>query len=493
MLGSLEGRVIDGRLEVGRAIAAGGVGSVYEARHRLLGRNVALKVVEAFEAGALSRLRAEAQAIARIQSVHVVGVIDFGFDEGLQLPYLVMELAAGTPLSEAPRPMPWRDASELVRQLLLGIEAAHAASVVHRDLKPANIVVSRLRDGSPRVKILDFGIARLLWLDANITRTGELVGSPAYMAPEQIVSSSTDGRADLWAAGVVLYELVAGRRPFDGPDAISTFQQITREIPQPISSLVPEAAPLDVVLERALEKDPDARFTTALEMREALEAATSSGNARLPTPGPVQSPRDAATTSTGVVARASGATPARRVAATAVAALLVVALGYSAPHFDPTRLGWGAAATVPWQVAYWRQSNDLHIAHDRLATVLDLMRLIDVAIPRADGEVEVPIPIDHYVGNSLGRVKSTSSYGARSMVTYLGVPRPGYGSSFDAYQYRSAVLLLFDNRFFVGRRTEFGLTGWVFATRQALEQHHVLTRDTMLEIRVWPAPPRDVE
>ncbi len=268
--------VIDGRL------GGGGMGTVYRARHVLMQRPVALKVLQpeiAADAGMRARFHREARIASRFRHPAVVELYDFDDVGGVLC--LAMELVEGRPLDEVLRAEKDRrlETSRVARifdQLLDALAAAHEGGVVHRDLKPSNLIVGP----GDRLKVLDFGIARLLDPGVEggapgqgLTRLGEFIGTPVYAAPEQIQGHGVDGRTDIYQTGVILFELLAGRRPFVSQTPKGYLVQHVIDPPPPLSAFRPELSrvqELDAIVARALAKSPHDRFQTAQEMRRAL-------------------------------------------------------------------------------------------------------------------------------------------------------------------------------------------------------------------------------
>jgi len=331
------GTLIDGRYRVLDTLGSGGMGVVYRAEHVPLHRPVALKVLQRELLGRQEvekRFEREAQALAALAHPNIVTVLDYGWHEGAA--YLVMEHLAGRSLFDlaAEGPLPPSRAIEIARQLLRGLAFAHARGIVHRDLKPGNIFLHEVSGLGETVKILDFGLAKFLEGDpssgAGLTRAGAIFGTPAYMAPEQASGQGADLRTDVYAAGVVLYELLAGRKPFVGTADEMIRQHLAAEVP-PLVSLRPDLVPvpaLEALLKRALEKDPARRFRDASEMLEALES--------IPAPAATSTARSPGSESPTVASepaprRRSPGAPSRRFAvaglvAVAVAAVLGLAL-----------------------------------------------------------------------------------------------------------------------------------------------------------------------
>ncbi|CAN5115446.1 hypothetical protein BH09MYX1_BH09MYX1_47570 [soil metagenome] len=272
------GDVLAGRYRVDRVLAAGGMGVVVAARHVTLDQKVAVK----FLLGALSnnteagrRFEREAKAAALLRSEHVARVIDVGTLEN-GAPFLVMEFLDGDDLAtilDARGPLPLGEAVEYVIHALEGLSEAHAAQIVHRDLKPSNLFRTHRPDGSPVVKVLDFGISKVD--DASqqsVTATSAILGSPLYMSPEQMVSAKTaDARSDVWSMGVVLFQLLTGVAPFDGESLPALVLAISARAPKSLRNLRPDAPPqLEAVITKCLAKSRDDRYANVSELATAL-------------------------------------------------------------------------------------------------------------------------------------------------------------------------------------------------------------------------------
>jgi len=262
-----------GRYQILDRVGQGGMGVLYRGIDPVLDREVAIKLMIGDFADDIEQLRPrfqrEARAIAKLQHRNIVTVFEFAEDAGT--PYIVMEFLRGTSLSarlKAAPPLSILEKLDVVAQLCEGLGYAHEQGIVHRDVKPANIFL--LGDGS--VKLLDFGIAKLT--SSNLTRQGDVLGSPSYMSPEQIMGLETiDGRSDVFSAGVVLFELLAGRRPFDGDTTPTIVMKILNAEPPSLDALdaaIP--APLAAAVARALHKDPAHRFKTATDFARELQA-----------------------------------------------------------------------------------------------------------------------------------------------------------------------------------------------------------------------------
>ena len=279
-----------GPYEILGALGAGGMGEVYRARDTRLGREVAVKVLpESFAGGAdaLRRFEQEARAIGVLNHPNILAIYDVGMRE--DAPYLVTELLDGATLREE-MPVARRKALDYARQVAAGMAAAHGKGITHRDLKPENLFVTR--DG--RVKILDFGLAKVdaVGKDEN-TRTletapGVVLGTAGYMSPEQVRGKPADQRSDIFSFGAILYELLSGKRAFQGDSAVETMSAILKEDPPPLEDLA-----LDRVTRRCLEKAPEQRFQSASDLAFNLEALSGaiSGTMHSTVTAAVEKPR----------------------------------------------------------------------------------------------------------------------------------------------------------------------------------------------------------
>ena len=304
---SLIGRTLDGRYEVTGRLGEGGVGVVYRGRQVHLGRNVAIKVLHK-DAAAIPewrlRFEREAQALSVLAHPNVVPVTDSGFDKGV--PFLVMELLQGKTLADLLKtgPLPLWRALDIARQTLRGLAFAHGKGIVHRDLKPANVFLQELPDQDDHVRLLDFGMVKFLEKSGaghsaeTLTRAGVVFGTPAYLSPEQAKGGPADARTDVYAMGCVLFQLLAGRRPF----IEETYEGVVMaHLSQPVPLLakvrpgLAQAAAFQPLIEKAMAKKPSARFKDADAMLTALEALISKLPAsalgtgrRRPTPRPLR-------------------------------------------------------------------------------------------------------------------------------------------------------------------------------------------------------------
>jgi eukaryotic-like serine/threonine-protein kinase len=283
-----QGDLIAGKYRVEDEIGSGGMGVVVSARHVTMGNRLAIKVLKLHDekdpTGAIARFVREARAAARIQSDHVVRVIDVAaLPDGT--PYMVMEYLEGEDLRavlERRGQLPTEEAVGYVLQACEGLAEAHASGVVHRDLKPSNLFLAKKSNGTSVIKILDFGISKILPRggEAGITTTGALMGSPLYMAPEQMRSTKeVDARADVWSLGLILYELLSGRCPFEGDSIPEVCLSVMGADPVPITRFRPDVAgDLQAILVKCLAKDRKDRYEGMGTLARALERFASASS-----------------------------------------------------------------------------------------------------------------------------------------------------------------------------------------------------------------------
>jgi eukaryotic-like serine/threonine-protein kinase len=276
--------LIDGRYRILRKLGSGGMADVYMAEDQQLGRRVALKVLHrrfAEDEQFVERFRREASSAAGLSRANLVAIFDRGEWDGTY--YISMELVEGRTLKDIVRekgPAPPQAAVDLTLQILRAARYAHKHGIVHRDIKPHNVLIDQ--DG--RVRVTDFGIARAGTSD--ITETGSVMGTAQYLSPEQAQGRPVDERADLYAIGIVLYELLTGQVPFDADSPVTVALKQVSEMPVPPANLVPSIPPaIDAVVLHALEKDPDRRWQNADEFIAALETAIAEPQ-RIPPPPP---------------------------------------------------------------------------------------------------------------------------------------------------------------------------------------------------------------
>ncbi len=276
------GDIVAGKYRVERVLGSGGMGVVVAATHLELDQPVALKFIlpQALAgAGNVERFMREARAAVRLKSEHVARVYDVGRD-GEDRPFMVLELLEGMDLAKLSKQkgsLPVADAVEYLLQACEGLVEAHAAGIVHRDLKPQNLFVTRRLNGTPLVKVLDFGIAKAIGPLAagqlSLTDSAAIIGSPLYMAPEQMRSARTaEVRSDIWAIGVILFELLGGQLPFDGETVTEVCIRVVNDKPADLLSLRPALDPALVqIVMRCLAKDPEERFHNVSALAAALE------------------------------------------------------------------------------------------------------------------------------------------------------------------------------------------------------------------------------
>ena len=280
---TLAGEILAARWQLDEKIDAGAMGEIFRGRHCVLGHTVAVKVMipdAARDGSSTQRFLREARIAARLRHPHVVRVEDFGVsDDGRS--FLVMELLRGESLARrlarAPR-LTAAQVLEIVRQLGDALDVAHAEGIVHRDLKPENIFLCDAPEGALCVKVLDFGVAKFadaLAEGGQATASNALIGTPKYMSPEQARSSrDLDGRSDLWAVGMLVYEMLTGRHPFEGEAIAELLVAIlTHRIPPPTSVCPSLPASVDVWMARALARNRNERFARGRDLAEALAEA----------------------------------------------------------------------------------------------------------------------------------------------------------------------------------------------------------------------------
>lgn len=265
---------IAGRYELGERLGLGGMSTVRAAYDHRLEREVAIKLLADHLAGDeqfVERFKREALSAARLVHPNIVQVFDFGFDKESRHHYIVMERIDGPSGAQILRErshLPAEDAVHWIEQACRGLEHAHRHGVIHRDVKPGNLLQSR-GDGS--VKLADFGIAKAGGEMSGITQVGAVLGTASYLAPEQATGKSADARSDLYALGVVAYQLLSGRLPYEAPSLTELVRMQREELPPPLHHLDPTIpAALAGAVERALELAPEDRYASAGEMRKAM-------------------------------------------------------------------------------------------------------------------------------------------------------------------------------------------------------------------------------
>lgn len=263
-----------GRYEITGILGHGGMGAVYKARDPVLDRSVAVKLIGPIMAvagsddEALERFRREARAAGKLSHPNIVSVYDMGVDESTDSPYIVMEHVDGvtlaTVLNENPM-MPVPQALDIIEHVGAALVEAHEHGIIHRDIKPANVFL----DARGRVKVGDFGIARVQ--DSNLTQTGLALGTPGFLAPELMRGAPADARSDVFALGVLAYQLLAGKRPFDGPTPAAITLDVVQRVPEPPRVLRPEVpAHVSAAVMRAIDKSPERRTPSVEAFLQAL-------------------------------------------------------------------------------------------------------------------------------------------------------------------------------------------------------------------------------
>ncbi|MCH9667007.1 MAG: protein kinase [Actinomycetia bacterium] len=286
----LTGAVLDGRYRVDTLVATGGVSDVYRGLDLRLERPVALKVMDRRYAGDehfLTRFQREARAVARLKDPGLVAVYDQSVGSpGGDPPFLVMELVEGGTLRELLRergPMPPHAVAAVLQPVLGGLAVAHRAGLVHRDIKPENVLIS----DEGEVKIADFGLVRAV-AEAKITSTSVILGTAAYLSPEQVSTGDTDSRGDVYSVGVLVYELLTGTTPFTGDTTLAVaYQRIDQDVPPPSSVICGVPKQFDELVGRATARRPAQRFADAAEMLDELDTIVDElglPHFRVPTP-----------------------------------------------------------------------------------------------------------------------------------------------------------------------------------------------------------------
>jgi serine/threonine-protein kinase len=364
-----EGDILDGKYRVERVLGVGGMGVVVAATHVQLQTRVALKFLLPTVLGhpqVVQRFAREARAAVQIQSEHVARVIDVGtLPTGS--PYMVMEYLEGGDLSEtvAKGPMPVAKAVGYLLEACEAIAEAHALGIVHRDLKPANLFLARRAGRDPIVKVLDFGISKSNEVGTSgITQTSNVLGSPQYMSPEQMMSSKdVDVRADIWALGVILYELLVGAPPFVAETMAEIVFMVTQRDAPPLLARRPDLpAALGAVIARTLSRNPAGRYADVAELAAALASfgpprseisveriarVLGASKVAAPPPRDPAPPRAVPLAETGTLDAPARSRKVGVLAVAGIAALALAVVGWRALRSEPAPPADGAAASCP--------------------------------------------------------------------------------------------------------------------------------------------------
>jgi serine/threonine-protein kinase len=269
------GSVVVDRYKILERLSQGAMGVVYRAERVQLGRIVAVKFLHSGFAASpdfIKRFELEARMMSRLDHPHCVGVIDFGVADA---PFIVMDFVTGTTLKALVEdgPLPPARALAIVRQVLAGLAHAHEKGIIHRDIKPANVMLAQATGTGDHVRLLDFGLAKLH--DTEQSASSNVVGTPSYMSPEQAAGKRVDGRSDLYATAVMLFELLTGEKPFQHDEAFQVIRMHVQEPPPSLREKRPKgrfSPQLEEVVRRGLAKSPDERFQTPEEFREACDS-----------------------------------------------------------------------------------------------------------------------------------------------------------------------------------------------------------------------------
>jgi serine/threonine-protein kinase len=427
------GTLVGGRFRLQRPLGSGGAGNVYEALQEDLGRKVAIKLLRpelADDGETLARFRREARAAAALGHPHIAQVLDFGEPRPGEPAFIAFELVPGVSLADVLTRVERLDvarAVKIARQLLAGLEAAHRAGIVHRDLKPANVFLADVPGVGETAKILDFGIAQVHEGEVfrRLTATGVVIGTPRYMSPEQLSGRTVDARSDLWAIGVLLYRMLAGRLPFDGKTGELLVAIRTQPVPpMPSEAGVPPA--LEQLVARALKKAPEERWENATMMSQALEGALT---ARGPTrTRPMKAP------SSGEMDRPTMPDPELEGAVRSRA----IEAGHESlrPSIDTTKSGvprplgpgfYGGVAVLTlgllvggiWAAFAWATPGPTAVPS--APPPLDALLAVDAPPPASDAPAEVaaidPVPATGTVASYVVRAQSHVSSGGPARVT----------------------------------------------------------------------------
>ncbi len=281
---SLIGKTIDSKYLIQSMLGEGGMAVVYKAHHTIMERTVVIKVMHGWLLSndkSIERFQRECKVTAKLSHPNIVTVFDVG-SLGGKAPYLVMEFIKGEALADKIHrqgALPFTTTANIIIQMCRGLQEAHNFGVIHRDLKPDNVLLQDKSDRPDWVKIVDFGISHLVHEDGKrLTKTGRMVGTPEYIAPEQLKDRPMDMRTDLYALGIMIYEMLTGHVPFEGETAEAILMKHLMDDPPPMSKYKPEfkdGTPFDSIVQKLLHKEPDARYQTATELRLDVEQVQS--------------------------------------------------------------------------------------------------------------------------------------------------------------------------------------------------------------------------
>jgi len=276
---TLIGKTIDSKYLVQSVLGEGGMAVVYRAHHLQMERVVVIKVMQGWLTSnktSVERFEREGKLTAKLNHPNIVAVYDVGSIDGRE-PYIVMEYIKGEALADRIHnggPLDFDTTANIIIQICHGLEEAHSSGIIHRDLKPDNVLLQTKSDRPDWVKIVDFGISNMVQGAKRLTKTGRMVGTPEYIAPEQLKDKPIDIRTDLYAVGIMIFEMLTGRVPFDGESAESILMKHLLEEPPPMSTIRPELSgenPFDAVVSKLLKKAPEERYQTAEELRHEME------------------------------------------------------------------------------------------------------------------------------------------------------------------------------------------------------------------------------
>lgn len=276
---TLIGKTIDGKYLVQGVLGEGGMAIVYRAHHLQMERIVVIKVMQGWLTSnktSVERFEREGKLTAKLNHPNIVAVYDVGSIDGRE-PYIVMEYIKGEALADRIHnggPLDFDTTATIIIQICLGLEEAHSSGIIHRDLKPDNVLLQTKSERPDWVKIVDFGISNMIQGAKRLTKTGRMVGTPEYIAPEQLKDKPIDIRTDLYAVGIMIFEMLTGRVPFDGESAESILMKHLLEEPPPMATIRPELAgenPFDPIVAKLLRKAPEERYQTAEELRHVIE------------------------------------------------------------------------------------------------------------------------------------------------------------------------------------------------------------------------------